>query len=317
MSESSGSGAVPQLDAVALVERVPELRHYAEVVPRSFRQVPGAHLGLADVRALAKEIERSVAEGIERIVVTQGTDTIEETAFALDLLVCGGAAIVLTGAMRHASQPGFDGPANLLDAVCVASSGASRGAGVVVVINSEIHAARFVRKAHSFQMSAFVSRVGPLGWVSEGCVRLMLRPSPVIVPAAQAPAVRACRVAIIPSALGDDDALIRAVPTLGYDALVIDALGGGHVSAHLAESLEEVGAAIPVVFCSRTSGPVLSETYGFEGSERDLLRRGLIGGGYLDAYKARILLMLLLDGGADRSSIQDAFRAFNGAGGRS
>jgi L-asparaginase len=118
------------------------------------------------------------------------------------------------------------------------------------------------------------------------------------------------RVAIVPAALGQDDALLRAVPQLGYDGLVVDAMGGGHVPGHLAELLESIAAQIPVVLSSRTGAPVLSTTYGFPGSERDLLARGLINAGYLDAPKARVLLMLLLERCADRGAVRSVFDRF-------
>src|SRR5665213_1021290 len=143
MSEH-GTGAVLDLDAASLVDAVPELRRHADLTARSFRHLPGAHLRLEDIRALATEICTAVRAGeFTGVVVTQGTDTIEETLFALDLLVRIEASVVVTGAMRNASEPGADGPANLLDAVCVASDPAARGLGTVVVLNGEIHAARF------------------------------------------------------------------------------------------------------------------------------------------------------------------------------
>src|SRR6185437_4013034 len=116
-------------------------------------------------------------DGSAGIVITQGTDTIEETAFALDLLWAGHAPIVITGAMRNPSLPGADGPANLLAAVQVAASPTARGLGALVVFNDEIHAARFVSKTHTSKPSAFQSRhTGPIGWLSEGHPVVVSRP---------------------------------------------------------------------------------------------------------------------------------------------
>ena len=126
---------------------------------------------------LRDEIALRVADGSAGVVVTQGTDTIEETAFALDLLCAGSAPIVVTGAMRSPSLPGADGPANLLAAVQVAASAVARGLGVLVVFNDEIHAARFVAKTHTSKPSAFQSRLtGPIGWLSEGQPVIVTRP---------------------------------------------------------------------------------------------------------------------------------------------
>src|SRR6185437_9696095 len=150
-------------------------------------------------------------DGSAGIVITQGTDTIEETAFALDLLWAGHAPIVITGAMRNPSLPGADGPANLLAAVQVAASPTARGLGALVVFNDEIHAARFVSKTHTARLSAFRSRtVGPIGWLSEGrpviaaapLGRFHLNvPSDAVVPP----------VALIRLSLGDDGRILQAL----------------------------------------------------------------------------------------------------------
>src|SRR6185437_15072259 len=133
-------------------------------------------ISFTDLLGLRDEILRRVEDGSAGIVITQGTDTIEETAFALDLLWAGHAPIVITGAMRNPTLPGADGPANLLAAVRVAASPAARGLGVLVVIADEIHAARFVSKRHTQSPAAFAALAGPLGWVSEGDVRIVLVP---------------------------------------------------------------------------------------------------------------------------------------------
>lgn len=125
---------------------------------------------------MATEITRLFEEGSDGIVITQGTDTIEETAFVLDLLVDAETPIVVTGAMRNPSLPGADGPANLLASVQVASSFAARGLGTLVVFNDEVHAARFVRKTHTQNPATFRSSpVGPIGWISEGTPRIPTR----------------------------------------------------------------------------------------------------------------------------------------------
>lgn len=168
---------VPSLRAEDLVAAVPGLAEVASVRTESFRQVPGAHLTLEDVVALAEKIRRELAGGeLGGIVITQGTDTLEEVAFALDLLVPEQPPVVVTGAMRAAHLAGADGPANLLDAVSVALSPRLRGLGTVVVLGGEIHAARPVVKGHTQSPAAFVSPLaGPLGWIAKGRPRLALR----------------------------------------------------------------------------------------------------------------------------------------------
>lgn len=315
MTGSAGKAVIPSLDAAELVRGVPELARIAEISVRSFGRVPGAHLRFASVVALAHEITSAFRDGFAGVVVTQGTDTIEEVAFALDLLVKGEASVVVTGAMRSPSQPGADGPANLLDAVRVAAADSIRGLGTTVVFGGEIHAARFVRKTHSINLHAFTSVTGPLGWLAEGMPQILVRP-------VSRPHVRLTedRTAAIPPVslvtipVDDDGRLIPAIKDLAYEGLVVEALGAGHVPAVMVSELEILANRIPVVLCSRTGrGPVLRRTYGFVGSEKDLLDRGLISGGYLDGRKARVALTLLLRGGAAVKDVKDFFRDEFGA----
>jgi len=192
--------------------------------------------------------------------------------------------------------------------VQVAASPLARGLGALVVLNDEVHAARFVQKTHTQSLSTFRSRLtGPLGWVAEGTVRIALRPVPglhLVVPA-EAPERP---VALLTLGLGEDGRLLGALEELGYRGVVVEALGGGHVPAALAEPLGRLAERMPVVLASRTGcGEVLRHTYGFPGSESDLLARGLIPAGALDGLKARILLALLLRSGASRAEIARAF----------
>ncbi len=307
------AGAVPALTAQDLVRSVPRLAEVAELEAVSFRQLPGASLRLADVVALAHEIRRRVDHGAEGVVVTQGTDTLEETAFALDLLLEPRVPLVVTGAMRHPASEGSDAPGNLLAAALAAADPRVAALGAVVLLNDELHAARSARKQHTTNPAAFGSGPGgPLGLVAEGEVVLLARPyapSPVVPadPQAEDPAV-----AVVAVGLGDDGRLVRALPGLGYQGAVVEATGGGHVPEVMVGDLEELAAAMPVVLAARAgAGRVLTRTYGFPGSERDLLGRGLLPAGLLDAVKARILLALLVRGGADRERIREAFSAFS------
>jgi L-asparaginase len=280
-----------------------------ELRPVTFRTIPSADLELADLLELAAAIEAAIDAGARGVVVTQGTDTLEESAYLLDLLLPTGAPVVITGAMRNASLPGADGPANLDAALRVAADPLARDLGVLVVLNDRIHLARFVRKQHSSFPSAFGSDVvGPVGWISEGRVRIPLlarrRSAPINVPRDRA----LPRVALLRSAMGDDDTLLTAVESGGYAGLVIEAFGAGHLSRRLAGTVKTVAGRLPVVFCSRAgAGELFAATADYPGSERDLLDGGLIPGGALDGIKARLLLILLLAAGADRAEIVTRF----------
>ena len=188
----------------------------------------------------------------------QGTDTIEESAFILDLLVGGDRPVVMTGAMRGADAPGADGPANLLAAARVAASPEARGLGTLVVLNYDIHAARFVQKAHTALPSAFASPlVGPLGLVAEGRPRFFARSprNPVLAAADGPPAP----VALVKVAMGDDGRMLAGLPGLGSPGVVVEGMGAGHVHADMAPLLGDLAARIPVVLASRpTTGPVFT-----------------------------------------------------------
>jgi L-asparaginase len=309
-----GSGVAPSLTGGALVEDVPEISEVAKVTAESFRQVPGSELTLDDLVELSVEIEGRIAGGATGVVITQGTDTIEETSFVLDLLVDREEPVVVTGAMRNPTLPGAEGPANLLASVQVAVSEEARGLGAVVVLNDEIHAARFVRKTHTSNPATFRSAfAGPVGWISENNVRIATRPTSrhhISLPEGSLDRP----VALHTVGLGDDSRLLEQVDRLGYEGLVIEALGGGHVPSPVAEPLGNLASQMPVILASRTGGgEVLKNTYGFTGSETDLLERGLIGAGMLDGPKARLYLSLLLRSGTSGEKIVEGFgRWFGG-----
>ncbi|TKR57271.1 asparaginase [Allopusillimonas ginsengisoli] len=314
MTKSEQGGVVPTLTGEKLVAAVPGLDTLAEIDAQSFRQLPGAHLGFDDLEALADHIRTLCTQSRRGIVITQGTDTIEETAFALDRLLDVDVPVIVTGAMRNPTVAGADGPANLLAAVQVAISDEARGKGCLVVLNDEVHAARFVRKMHTSSPNAFGSPTsGRIGWVSEGlaffCFALEKLP---ILPTSTEK--QNARVALATVALGDDGEQVKALASARFDGMVVNATGGGHVPPAVADALESAAKHMPVVLASRTgAGNTLGQTYGFPGSEIDLQRRGLIRAGWLDGLKAKVLLTLLLRHGVTgHDAIEQAFQTWSG-----
>lgn len=315
MTAGTSGGVVPALSAEDLLAAVPGLADLDVAVQTvDFRRLPGASLSFDDVTALAELIRERLAGGVHGVVVVQGTDTIEESAYLLDLYHDGPQPVVVTGAMRNPTLAGADGPANLLAAVRTAAGPAARDLGCLVVLADEIHAARRVRKTHSTAGSTFRSPAGgPLGYLVEGQPRLVNRLGHRTVVPPPVPG-RSPRVALLTVSLGDDGVLLDGLADR-VDGVVIAGFGVGHVPQQLVPQLHSLAERLPVVLASRTgAGPVLTATYGFAGSERDLLGRGLIPAGFLDPLKARILLRAALAAGADRGSISAAFAAAGGCG---
>lgn len=313
MTPDPGGGVTPGLTARDLAGALPGLPADITLSASTFRQVPGAHLELSDLVRLAARIEELLAGGCSGLVVTQGTDTLEETAFALDLLVGSARPVVVTGALRAPGQAGADGPANLLAAIRVAASGRAAGCGVLVTLNDEIHAARFVSKRHTGRPSAFGSpTVGPLGWVAEDRVRLPLQPVHrlrIELPADAVPPP----VALLTAALGDSVALLGRLAETGYAGAVVAGFGAGHLPAKHVPEIAALARRMPVLLASRTgAGEVFRHTYGFPGSERDLLARGLLCAGALEPAKARVLLCLALAAGWTNDRIDRAVQRLSG-----
>ena len=306
-------GAAPTLGAEQLVADIPILADIADVRAVTASLLPSPHMTLDEVLRLLGVLEQHLAEdpAITGIVITHGTDTLEEVAFALDLLWRHDVPVVLSGAMRNTSLPSPDGPANLVGAVRTATSPAARGLGVLVVFNDQIQAARFVRKSHTANVATFQSpSVGPIGYLAETEARIVFAPrvrAPLDTPAS----VAAAPVCLLKMTIGDDARMLGHVGPAGFRGLVIEGFGGGHVTAAVAESaaLRDLLANMPTVLSSRAgSGEPLRATYsGFAGSEMDMMRRGVISSGVLDGPKSRVLLTLLLANGADDNTIRDTF----------
>lgn len=302
-------GATPTLTADEIAGSVPAIHNVADLRTSQFMQRASTTITFADLLRLSHEIGLRIAAGSSGVVVTQGTDTIEETAFLLDVLCAGDPPIVITGAMRGPSVPGADGPANLLAAVQVAASASARGLGALVVLNDQIHAARFVSKRHTSSPSTFQSPLtGPLGWVSEGRVVIATRPvgrvHVELSPDAVIPPV-----ALVRLALGDDGRILPELARLGYRGVVIEGFGGGHVTPAMMPLLKRLVTQMPIVLTSRTgSGEVLSHTYRYPGSEIELLELGLISAAALDGLKGRLLLSVCLAANYSPQQVSDAFQ---------
>jgi L-asparaginase len=317
-ANAASGGVTPSLSADDLIAAVPELSGVADLEAIQICNLPSPQISLHELSLVISQIRRLETLGFDGVVITQGTDTIEETCWVLDLVCRSPMGLVVTGAMRNPTLPGADGPANLLAAVQVAASDAAKVAGTLVVFNDQIHAARFVQKTHTSNVGAFTSpSCGPVGWMAEGnpVLAMQLLPLPQFDVSLDG---KVPWVPIIKPGLVEDSRLVRMAGAAGIDGLVFEASGGGHTTPALADALELLARNIPVALSSRTrAGSVLTKTYGFSGSERDLLSRGLIATGYLDACKARIVLLLVLMSGQSVHEMKEMFLNFAQSGQKS
>lgn len=308
MTPNVEGGITPKLQAADLVASAPGLGNLVAARAFTLASQPSASLGEADILRVVDWARAEVAQGAVGAVIIQGTDTLEETSFLAECVWDLAAPLVFTGAMRGPAQVSADGPANLLAAARVAASPQAQGAGALVVLDDTVHRATRVHKAHSTALSAFQSYSGQvLGRIIEDEVWLAAvpaRPAALQVP----PDSTIGFVPICSTFLGDDGTVLRQVLAADPAGVVIAGFGAGHVSAQLAEVVSIAAQKCPVVLTTRIGeGGVARRTYGFTGSEIDLQRRGAIVAGSLDAVKSRILLSLLLAGGADAERIVAEF----------
>ena len=265
------------------------------------------------LRAVLEQARAAVDEGADGVVLTHGTDTLEETAFLLERYWDREAPLVVTGAMRPASDPGADGPANLRDAVRTATAPSARGLGVLVVLDGHAHLADQVTKASSRSVSAFASHPsGPLAIVEAEDLRLLHRPLPRPERLPGSPPDHYPAVPLLTAGLDEDLELLDHLPAEQLRGLVIAGVGMGHVSPAAMPRLRRLLAdGVPVVVAARPAmGGTSTHHYAYPGSEVDLLGAGAVMAGLLPAPKARLLLQALLAEGATADGIREAFAAF-------
>lgn len=294
MRVDPGTGAaVPALSGEEIVAKVPGLKKEARLTVEDYARLPGPQVTPHWMWRLKDRVAEVLAVvSVDGVVLTHGTDTLEETAYLLDLTLESDKPVVFCGAMRTVSEPGWDGPANLMAAVRTAVHPASSGRGVLVTVGEQIHAAAEATKWHTQSLVAFRSAHGPLGVINRG--------QPVYHrPRFRVPALPAKRlvseVDLHTMAAGVDDALVRASLARGVRGLVLQATGCGNVPPPVLPAVRAALAArIPVVLASRCAEGRLAPAYGYEGGGRMLKEMGLIFAQELPGWKARIKLMVAL-----------------------
>jgi L-asparaginase len=306
-NDPAGSGAVPALTATEILEATRGIDAVTGVETEEWGAFPGPHMTAERMWALRNRIAQHVVRPeVTGVVVTHGTDTLEESAYLVARSVSAEKPIVFTGAMRTVSDLGWDGPANLLEAVRVAAAPEMRGYGVLVVISGQIFTALDATKTNTHLLDAFESPgLGPIGVLDEGelIMHRELPPAPPIIE----PSVLATPVDIIFVAAGSDERLLDASRPIAR-AVVIAAMGRGNVPPAMVPAIERwIADEKPVVLTSRTQGGRVGHTYGYAGGGRRLEELGVIFGGSRRAQQARIDLMLALGAGMSMTAIRSAF----------
>ena len=284
------------------------VRH-VEVANVGSPSVTPAHL--REVLRLARE---AVDDGSAGVVLTHGTDTLEESAFLLDLVWEREEPLVITGAMRPSNAPGADGPANLRDAVRTAISPSARGLGVLAVFDGQVHVADKVTKISSRSVDAFASiPSGPIALVGEDDLHLQYRPvDPRRGMLLEDLPLRLPTVPILAAGIGEDGALLDALEPGAIDGLVVAGVGMGHVAYPMVPRLRRlIDRGAPVVVATRIPhGGTSTQHYDYPGSEVDLISNGAVMAGRLTAPAARLLLQVLIAVGADGERIAREFHRY-------
>jgi L-asparaginase len=297
--------AVPALDGAAILGRVPGLDAIAELEPIDWGMVPASHLRFSQILDIGRLIaEAAEREDVDGVVVVQGTDVLEETAYAWDLLHALDTPVAVVGAMRNAGDPDYEGPANLTAAVRVAADPRLRGQGVVVVMDGRILPADDVTKTNSQAIDTFQAlNDGPLGEVRDGEVVLRAERQDRKMLASW-PASAAEPVALLTTVVSTDGSLLRAAVELGSRGIVVEATGSGNTDPDLlAAAVEAMQAGIPVALTTRCASGAVAPLYGFAGGGRSWQEAGAIMAGTRSGPKARIALALGIGAGLDRAGL--------------
>ena len=292
MHVHSESGAVITGDSNPLTAEIDKLMEYADIHEIEAFNFPSPHITPKEMLTIKEIIDQQIVGGkVEGFVITHGTDTLEETAYFLDLTVKSDIPIILTGAMRSSNEIGADGVYNLLSAVRVATSQDAYGKGVLVVMNDEIHTAQNVTKTSTSNVSTFQSpQYGPIGLITKTGVHF--HHTPIRRDTFELNVISK-RVAMLKVYAGMDADLLIHVAHAGYDGIVLECLGQGNVPPAIVPGIQQLIAQhIPVVLVSRCYNGIAQPVYGYEGGGKMLEDMGVLFAHGLSGQKARIKLLI-------------------------
>jgi L-asparaginase len=302
-------GASPALSGEEIVAQVIGLKEIADFEIINFARLPGPHVTPSIMLELAHAVRLVLQrENIDGVVITHGTDTLDETAYFLDLILQTVKPVVFVGAMRNSSELSWDGPANLIAAVRVATTVEARGLGVLVAMSEEIIAAREVIKTHTESVDTFQSRdYGPIGLIDKD--RIIIARRTTDQEYIETDNIELA-VETIKMVSGGDGKFIDYAIAQGVRGLVLEAFGRGNVPPGYLGAIDRAAkTGIPILLTSRCSRGRTLDAYAYEGAGKTLTRLGVILGGVLPSHKARIKLILALGAGWSTDRIRQSFES--------
>ncbi|CZE47445.1 asparaginase [Campylobacter geochelonis] len=304
-AKNSGGGVKPSFSAEQLLEAVPKLSNLANFRAKTLFALASGSLKVENLIEVYHWAKKEVENGADGVVITQGTDSLEESAFLLNLLWDEQKPLVITGAMRNPDQISSDGAGNIYASVLTALDKNSHNRGVLVVFNNTIHSARWVHKSNTFALETFVSiNAGIQGVIAEDEVKYINLASKRVI--FKAPSGVLPKVSIVTSYMGECGCELKLLEDAKFNGVVIASFGAGHVSIDSMKVIESL--KFPVVISSRTgSGVIAKKTYGYYGSEITLQESGCIMSGWLNPLQSRLLLIVLLANGKSKAEILETF----------
>jgi L-asparaginase len=300
--DASAGGNVPAHSGDALLRLAPGIERIAAVRIEDWARMPACHFDQARLWALRERVRALAVSGeVSGIVITHGTDILEETAYLLDRTLDPRIPVAITGAMRTSSDDGWDGPRNLLDAVTVAASGASAGRGTLVVFAGQVFAGRTATKSHATDPDAFSApHGGPLGRVADGGVTYTSEPAPRGGPLK--PTSLDARVAHVPAVVGDQGIMLDLARG-DHDGLVVEAFGSGNLPPGAVPAVRRwIEEGKPVVLATRCWWGQVTPVYAFEGGGARTIAMGAIPAGPRTPSQARMELAITLSAGVPYGS---------------
>lgn len=298
--------AIPTLSGEQILSMVSNIDKMADIEVINFAEIPGPHMTIDKLLELKILIQNKLNDiSVTGVIVTHGTDTLEETAYFLDLTINHTKPIIVVGAMRNSSELGYDGSSNLAAAVCTAISPKARDKGVLVVLNNEVNAAAEVTKTNTLALNTFQSPYGPLGTIDTNdfiVYRDIAYRQHINTDIVER------RVDLIKTVIDMDDRSIRGAVDSGAVGLVIEAMGRGNVSPKVMEGIRyAISKNVSVVVVSRCYSGRVFVSYGYAGGGKELADMGVIMGGDMSGPKARLKLMLALGKTQEKEKIRALF----------